>query len=253
MNYVKCEQENRCLVISMVRGKANPMNPELVHDLAEAFNQAAISGDISSVVVMGGSPGFFSAGFDVKEVFAMDREEMREFFGRFINLYERVLRFEKPVVAAVTGHAFAGGAVLALACDARIFARGKFGFALNELNLGIVLPPGMIRLATGAVGPKVGREIVLGAKTFTPEEALEGGIANSLADAADVRGEAIKLAEQMGEKPPLAYAALKRLFLQAAGHHPTGNDREWLPEFLEYWFAEESRILRKALTDSIKS
>lgn len=56
------------------------------------------------------SPRFFSGGFDVAEVFRYDRKAMTDFFGRFVDLYERLLRLPKPVVAAINGHAFAGGA-----------------------------------------------------------------------------------------------------------------------------------------------
>src|SRR5262249_19605191 len=142
MEFVKSERDGKLLVVTISRGKANALNSAVVEELHLVLDDAEESADVRGVVVASDRPKFFSAGFDVVEVFSYDRETMRVFFGRFMDLYERMLRFPKPVVAAVTGHAYAGGAVLALACDARVMSRGDFGFALNEINLGIVLPPG---------------------------------------------------------------------------------------------------------------
>src|SRR6185503_11897386 len=168
------------LVVTLARGKANALNSAMVEELTAAFSDAAASEDVKGVVLASDRPKFFSAGFDVVEVFGYDRETMREFFGRFIDLYEKMLRLPKPLVAAVNGHAYAGGAVLALACDARVMVRGEFGFALNEINLGMALPPGMIRLATQAVGVRNAWDMVVGGQTVTAERALEIGLAASV-------------------------------------------------------------------------
>jgi 3,2-trans-enoyl-CoA isomerase len=113
------------------------------------------------LVLASDRPNFFSAGFDVKEVFQYDREAMTSFFGAFMDLHETMFRLPKPVVAALSGHTVAGGAVLALACDIRVMAQGPFRFALNEVNLGIILPPGIVRMAVDAIGIRHARELFL--------------------------------------------------------------------------------------------
>jgi len=96
----------------------------------------------------------------VKEVFQYGREDMTEFFGSFMDLYEGIFRLPKPVVAAVSGHSVAGGSVLALACDERVMAEGPFQFALNEVNLGVVLPPGVIPDGCGCYRASCGAGVV---------------------------------------------------------------------------------------------
>ena len=175
MEHIKIENTEGLLIIRMSRGKANALNGEMVEELIAAISEAEASESVRGVVLASDRAKFFSGGFDVMEVFAYDREKMTQFFGRFIDLYEGMLRLAKPIVAAVSGHAFAGGAVLALASDLRVMAEGEFGFALNEINIGLALPPGMIRMAVVAVGARRARELVLEGKTVKPAEALEAG------------------------------------------------------------------------------
>src|SRR5206468_4390248 len=124
-------------------------------------------------------------------------------------------RLPKPVVAAVSGHAFAGGAALALACDFRIMAEGEFGLALNAINLGIILPPRLIRLVVDAIGAGYAREMLLAGESFTPERALQTGLVSELAPPDKVRERAIARARTLAEKPAAAYRALKRLLAEA--------------------------------------
>ena len=167
--------------------------------------------------------GSSRSGFDIREVFAYDRDGMTAFFGRFIDLYESLFHFPKPVVAALSGHTFAGGAILAIACDFRIMAEGDFGFALNEINLGLSLSPTMRRMLVNAVGPVHAREVMLVGEPLTPARALEIGLARELAPAGQVRDRAIACARFLAKKPPAAYGQMKRSLREFGG--PRGHAR----------------------------
>jgi enoyl-CoA hydratase/carnithine racemase len=250
MDYVKSDKQGQVEFITMARGKANPINSQMIEELATTFTAASADENVRSVVLASDGPGFFCAGFDVKEVFRFDRIGIEKFFGSFIDLYEFISRFPKPVVAAVNGHAYAGGAVLALACDTRVFAKGSYGFALNEIDLGIVLPPGLVRLANCAVSTSVAREMAFG-RNLNPEAAFDCGLASSLVEAEEIRSVALEVAEGLGKKPPLAFSGVKKLFLAVAGNRPEDSDRVWLPEFLDHWFSKESQELRGKLVASM--
>ncbi|HWP41600.1 MAG TPA: enoyl-CoA hydratase/isomerase family protein, partial [Blastocatellia bacterium] len=181
MEHIKTDLHEGLLIVTMSRGKANALNGAMVDELLAALGEAEANEGVRGVVLASDRPRFFSGGFDAREVFQYDRETMAAFFGRFIDLYEGLMLLPRPVVAAVSGHAFAGGAVLALASDARVMAEGEFGFALNETNLGIVLPQGMMRMAIRAMGAAIARELVLEGRTLTPRQALETGLAGELA------------------------------------------------------------------------
>jgi enoyl-CoA hydratase/carnithine racemase len=252
MEHIKIENDEGLLIVRMSRGKANALNSAMVEELNAAIEQAKTSDSVRGVVLASDRAKFFSGGFDVMEVFGYDRETMTEFFGRFIDLYEGMLRLAKPVVAAVSGHAFAGGAVLALASDARVMAEGEFGFALNEINIGLALPPGMIRMAMVAVGTVKARELVLEGKTFTPAYALEVELASELAAPESVLERAVGRARELARKPPLTYGAIKQSFNQVTGLPPTSSDRQALDNFIEHWFSPESTEHRQSLIDSLR-
>jgi enoyl-CoA hydratase/carnithine racemase len=250
MEFIKYDVKDRIALITISRGKANAMNEALINELDDSFSVAFGDSSARSVVVASDRPRFFSGGFDANEVFQYDRERMTRFFGRFIDMYEKVFRSSKPIVAAVSGHAFAGGAILALICDLRVFAEGNFGFALNEVNLGFALPPGIIRLAIDAVGVGHARELLLEGSTLTPAASVRIGLAREAVPPEEVLGRAIEYARRLGEKPASAYSAIKRTIVEATGHW--SSDREHLGPFIDQWFSAEAEEKKRELIESLR-
>ena len=237
----------------MSRGKANAMNRDMVEELCACVEQAAADESIRGLMIASGCPKFFSGGFDLNEVFQYDRDTMREFFGRFIDLYQGLYALPKPVVAAVSGHAFAGGALLALACDFRIMTDGQFGFAINEINMGVLLPPGLIRLILDRVGVGHARMVLLTGEAFSPAQALQMGLAAEVVEPESIAERAKALAFSLADKPPLAFAGFKRAIGEIAGRPPTDDDRRYLDEFIENWFSPEAEERKRALKAAVDS
>ena len=154
--------------ISMARGKANALNAAMVEEMHHALDAATADADVRAVILTSNRPNFFSAGFDVREVFGYDRERMGAYLAGYGSLTHKLHHLPKPVVASIPGHTFAGGAILALACDFRIMAQGEFGFALNEINVGVILPPGVFRLLADVVGSGYARRMVLTGESVAP-------------------------------------------------------------------------------------
>ena len=196
-------------------------------------------------------PGFFCGGFDISEVFSYDRDNMTFFSARFIDLYEGLYLLPKPVVAAISGHACAGGAMLAAACDLRIMARDVADFALNEINLGLMLPPGFIRMLVGAVGPGAARAMVLTGDPVRSERALEIGLVSEVVDLAAIRQRAIELCSALANKPESAFAANKRSLREVLGRTASDSDRIYLQDIIDRWFSPDVEALRRSLHDSL--
>lgn len=251
MAFVKQQIEGGVAVLSMARGKANPLNDALVGELLEALDEAREDDAVRALVLASDSPGFFSGGLDTNEVFAYGRDEMRSFFGRFMDLYEGIACFPKPVVAAIGGHAYAGGAILALACDIRILAQGSYGFSVNEVRIGVVAPPGVKRLALAAVGVHRGREMVLMGRRYSPEQALDIGLADNVVPPDDLMPTAIARAQELGQLPAGAFAGTK-LMIAKDTLFPDGSDRAVLEPFLDQWFSEEAAQHKQALIESLR-
>jgi len=247
MEHIQSERDDNLLILSLARGKANALNYELVQELYTAVTAAAADDAVRGLVLASGRPRFFSSGFDIREVFAYDRDGMTAFFGRFIDLYESLFRFPKPVVAALSGHTFAGGAILAIACDFRIMAEGDYGFALNEINLGLALSPGIRRMLVDAVGASHAREVMLFGEPLAPARALDIGLVREIAPAEQVRDRAIACARTLAGKPPVAYREIKGSLrgFGSAGEAP--SDRTALGQFIDMWFSPEAQACRQAV------
>ncbi len=239
------------LAIRMGRPKANALNSELVAELRDAFGNAANDAEIRGVVLASAVPGIFSAGFDAREIFPFGAAEIRTFFGGFLELTGSIMDLPKPVVAAVEGHAMAGGAILALACDARVMAEGEYGFALNEINLGLVVSMGLLQMAVGAVGPSAARELILEGATLSPRRAYSVGLVSELAPAGQGFARAEARARMLMEKPPQAFGAVKMLFRQSLAP-AAGKESECLDTFVQHWISAESVERRNRLAASFR-
>ncbi len=251
MEGIRYERLDQILVVRMARGKANALNISMVEELNNAVDRAVGDPSIRGVVLLSDCPGFFCGGFDVSEVFSYDRDSMTLFSARFIDLYEGLYLLPKPVVAAISGHAYGGGAILAAACDLRIMAREAADFALNEIDLGLMLPPGFIRILVGAIGPGAAREMVLLGDPVGSDRALEIGLVSEIAPKASIQQRAIEQCCALAKKPEVAFATDKRSLREVLGRTASDSDRIYLQDIVDRWFSPEVEALRRSLRESL--
>lgn len=249
MQFVKTSDESDVQILTLARGKANALNAVMIEELVDSVRRCEDDDGVRALVLASAAPGFFSAGFDIEEVFAYGREEMYGFFGRFMELFERVLRMPKPVVGAIAGHAYAGGAFLALAVDLRVMAEGDFGFALNEINFGAVLPPALRRALINVVGAREATRMILSGDSVNPARALDIGLADEVVPMERVLDAALAHAHRLAQKPAGAFAFSKRALQRDLQYPETG---EMLDEFVNQWFSPECEQRRRQLTASVK-
>jgi enoyl-CoA hydratase/carnithine racemase len=251
MRHVQLTQTDALLAIRMARPKANALNSEVLADLREAVGTAAADSSVRGAVLASAVPGVFSAGFDAREIFPYEAAEIKTFFGAFTEVCHAMLDLPKPLGAAIEGHAMAGGAILALTCDLRVMGEGQYGFALNEINLGLVLSEGIMQMAVAAMGAGAARELFLEGATIGPPRCLAVGLASELVPS----GTAFERVEQrvrgLMDKPPVAFAAVKKLFREAMVM-PVAREMESLDQFVGYWISAESRERRERLAASLR-
>jgi len=236
-------------VIALTRGKANAINLDMVREMAEAFDRA--SAEAEAIVWSSRTPRFFSAGFDVNEVFGYDRVTLTEFLGTFSRLQQRVLHSPKPTVAALPGQTYAGGAILALSCDFRVMAAGPeespYGFALTEVNIGVNLPLSIFHLLAAAAGLPLARRMFLTGEPATSREALAAGLVSELAPESEVETRAVALAAKLAAKPAATYAQIKRTILLGCGLAPTDD----LVADVEAWFTPEAQEFKRRMREKL--
>jgi len=161
-----------------------------------------------------------------------------------IAVLRRLATYPGPTVAAVSGHAIAGGCLLTLACDRRVMARAGARLGLSEINLGIPVPAGAVYLLRTLYPARAVEYLVLDGDGFGGERALELGLVERLAERDAVLGEAVRTAGHLGSRPPRAYAAAKAILREGLGEAMAARDAAELEEFLDLWFdpATQDRI-----------
>jgi enoyl-CoA hydratase len=168
-----------------------------------------LTGAEPDAVVMIGRPGFFSAGADLKVTPTLDAAGQREMVGLINRLFYGWYSFPRPFVAAVNGHAIAGGLILALCADYRVGAtKGKLG--LTELRAGIPYPAAAMAIVKAELSPPVVRRLAMRADLVDPPEALELGLVDELADPEAVLERALAVAAELASMPRTGYAQVKQ-------------------------------------------
>jgi enoyl-CoA hydratase len=201
------ELEGGLSLVRMNRPPANALDRELGGELIEAGQQ--LSGADQRAVVLAGSERFFSAGLDLKVVPTLGPDEQNEMVMGINRMVAAWCAIPCPVVCAVTGHAIAGGLILALCGDYRVGATvGKLG--LTEVRAGVPYPAGAMAMVRWELAPAAARVLTLGADLVDPPRALELGLLDEVAGQEEVVPRAVEVARAMGELPSETYAVVKR-------------------------------------------
>jgi enoyl-CoA hydratase len=194
-------------VITVDDGKANGLSFELIPTLTEAIGKQAAT---SKALVLAGRPGLFCAGLDMAVVKSGDPDRLTALFDTCTDLYTTVLRSPVPIVAACTGHAVAGGALLLLCCDYRIGLQGDYRIGLHEVSIGLPYPKFGSRVAQLRLNrARYFRATVL-AEVTGPDEAVEVGFLDEVVDR-DVTAAAIAKAQALSPLVGPAYATAKHI------------------------------------------
>jgi enoyl-CoA hydratase/carnithine racemase len=255
VQHITLDREEGILVITLSRGKANALNCDMVDELQQALDHAFGDDRTHGVVITSGTPKMFCGGFDVQEVFAYAPDRLQRYMARFIRLFDTLRGLPKPTVAGLNGHCYAGGSILALACDERIMAEGDFKFALNEVSLGVVLPARMVQALAAVVPGPTARQMFLEGHTWRAPDARHHGIVEELVPLGNIRYRALTMARELASRPPRAFALHKQALVEAAGGPPYSAEEvdAMAAEFTAIWFDEECRSHRDALVSRLQA
>lgn len=203
---VRYELRDDIAVVTMDDQKANALSPAMIGELDQAFDKAATE---AKAVVLLGRPGKFSAGFDLRVMMAgpdSARDLVRSGGALFMKIYEYAL----PVVAGVTGHAIAGGVLLAACCDHRVGVRGEFKIGLNEVSAGMPVPILAQQLARDRLLATELTRATLLAHIYDPQGAAAAGWLDELAEAEALGDTAFLKAKELAKLPAKPFALTKR-------------------------------------------
>lgn len=244
----------RCL--QLARPPVNALDPELCRALIAALEGAYSDGVLG--VVLAGSPRIFSAGLDVPYLLSLgdDRRAVLECWQAFFGAARLLGESRIPVVAAITGHAPAGGCVLALCCDYRVMARSldpakPFAIGLNETQVGLVVPEGIQRLMRRVVGDYRAERLLVAGEMVSGERALEIGLVDELVDIDHVVPRAVAWLEallKLPHQPMLQTRAISRASVVEA----LSPDFIRLEMFVQQWWEPDTQAALQALVAKLR-
>jgi len=205
---MQIERRDQVVVITMERTE-NRFNPEHLDELEGALDEIGAM-DGRPAAVLTGEDKFFSNGLDLEWMGTVDPADAKAMVERTMRLFARVLTSPFGVVAAINGHCFAAGAMLALACDARVMREDRGFFSLPEVDINMVFLPGMSALVAGRLSPIAAHEAMLTGGRFSGPEAAALGIVDEVAPADGVVDAAVERAGRLAGKDPDTVAGIKR-------------------------------------------
>ena len=233
---VKIEKHGKVSLITLDDGKVNVLNQASLSALGQALDDCK---DAKAVVLTGGGK-CFSAGLDLKVLPSLDKDELFGVLEQFSTVLGRILRYPRPVVAAVNGHAIAGGAVITLCCDVALAGEKDMKIGLSEVAVGMPLPKFVVELARNRLAVPRWSEAVLFGKLYNWREAKEVGYLHQTVPSEKLLETALAVAGQLASLPDSAYTPTKmslwsqipqQLEAAAVGAFLTDQAKEHMSQF----------------------
>ena len=249
--HVQTLDHGRIRELRLARPPVNALDPALCRALITTLDAAVADG--VDAVVLSGAPGIFSAGLDVPHLMALgqDRQALHAGWGAFFGAARSLAALRIPVVAALTGHAPAGGCVLSLCCDYRVMARSPnpakpFMIGMNETQVGLAVPEGAQQLMRRVIGPYRAERLLVSGSMVTADEALRLGLVDTVVEVDQVVPHALEWLSTLlalPRAPMLLTRSLARADLVRA-LEPQNLDLE---RFVDGWYDADTQAGLRAL------
>lgn len=242
MPKVTVTMQGETAVLRLDNGVTNAISSELVDDLACALTQLH---DNVGGLVLAGNEKFFSIGFNLPELVQLDYAGVVDFFTRFDQLTLDLYTLSMPTACAMTGHAVAGGNVLALTCDFRFAAEGKKLIGLNEATIGLPVPYLPDLILRQVVGDRTATEMMYHGQFLSSSKAAETGLVDAVLPLAEVEEHAVARINTLAALPRTAFTIIKENRTEAVRRSYELYNRAKLVKMLECWFEDSVQNLLK--------
>lgn len=227
-------------ILSLDKPPVNAFDLRLVRDAEECLKGVEKDPNVRAVVITGKGK-CFSAGLDLKTVPYYTPAKQRRMVEDLNRTVAWVYGFPLPTVAAVNGHAIAGGFILAIACDYRVGISASCKLGVTESRVGIPFPVSTMEVLRAELAPEVARRMTLAGRNMGPEQALASGVLDELRPAEQVLARAKEMALEFAALPREGYAKIKRQLREVTLARMEEALRSGRDPLLDSWVAEEGR------------
>jgi enoyl-CoA hydratase/carnithine racemase len=239
MEYVKVSKQDGIATVMLCKGKVHELSEPAVDQIHNCLKDLEKENDVRAIVLIGEGK-FFSFGLDIPGFLNYRKTDFARFLTKFTDLYKYLFIYPKPILAAINGHAIAGGCMVATACDYRIMISNNAKISLNEITFGASVFAGSMVMLKFLVGGRNAEKIVLSGKMFNANEAMELGLVDQVSAEeqfiADVRAKAAELTGY----DTVAYGHIKGLLRKPLASLMTAREKESIAEFNEIWYSEST-------------
>ena len=234
MSKVIIENRGKVAIMRLNNKVTNALSPDFVNDLSAALN--TIKSESQGMILAGGDK-FFCIGFDLPELLKLDRTGMTHFFYQFNQVAFDIFTLPLPTACAITGHAIAGGNILALACDYRFMAPGKLLIGLNEVKLGVPVPYLADLMLRQTVADRSANDMLYRGKFMASSEAEQTGLIDEVLPRDRLENQALENIAEIASLPQPAFSAIKANRVEAIRIRYEENYKYKNEIFLDRWFS----------------
>ncbi len=238
---IALERSGVLLTVRLHKARGNAIDEPLLDELRSLFVELEADDTLRGVLLASSHPTLFCPGLDLVGLAAYDRPSMERFMAKFAAVVWALYGFQKPVVAALSGHAVAGGCVLALTADHRVLRRGGVQIGLNEVRIGVPLPWTVSVLLRSSVPSASLPQVALIGQNFTDDDALRVGLVDSLAPPTDFEQICLSRLEEFAERDPHSVGTTKAFLRLDALAEMKAREKEFSEPFLNAWFSAATR------------
>jgi enoyl-CoA hydratase len=247
---IHVESAGRVAVVRMDDGKANAINPDFLDALDASLDRCRDAG--AGPIVITGARSIFSAGLDLPRLVDFDRPAMTGLMRKFHEVFARIFLWPRPVVAAVNGHAVAGGCVLAMQADVRVMSEGQGRIGINELALDVGLPAIVIETFRSRLGTAGLWRMAFGAELYDARAAAAAGIVREVVAPENLVDRAVDTAAYLDHGGAPAFAQTKAAMNRpAAAALASARDAEG-EAWLDVWFSESAQLRVREAVERLK-
>lgn len=250
---IKCIDHGVARELRFDRPPANALVPELMLELMKQLDETARPDSDLRAVVLSGAPGIFTGGLDVPYLLGLDRPALTSAVEVLFDLIVKLAECPLPVVAAITGHSPAAGAVIALCCDHRIMADGELVIGVNEVRVGLPIPEVVLGLVARQVGVRAAEHLCVTGRLLAPAEALAMGLVEEVVPSERVVGRSIEWCQELAKAPRYAVHATRvsaRRDLVEMTRRLSAMDKVRFPQ---EWFRSEVQAGLRSMVERLKS